>query len=96
VTRTDYEDLGLMLSAVETGQVEAAVNDNGVLYDWVKEKTDFEVVEEFDTGEQYGIGVRKGNTELLEVINKVIADIKKSGKYDEIYEKWFGTKPSGS
>ncbi len=95
-TPTTYEDLGLMLNAVETGQVQAAVNDNGVLYDWVKEKTDFEVVAEFDTGEQYGIGVRKGNAELLEVINKVIAEAKESGKYDEIYEKWFGTAPSGS
>jgi polar amino acid transport system substrate-binding protein len=91
-----YEDLGLLLTAVETGQVDAGINDNGVLYDWVKEKTDFEVTAEFDTGEQYGMGVRKGNTALLDVINKVLADAKSSGEYDTIYEKWFGTKPDAN
>jgi len=85
-----------MLTGVESGQVDAAINDNGVLYDWVKEKTDFEVVKEFDTGEQYGMGVRKGNTALLDVVNKVIADLKSSGEYDTLYEKWFGTKPSSN
>lgn len=88
-----FEDLGLELTAVETGQVNAGINDNGVLYDWVKEKTDFEVVTEFKTGEQYGIGVKKGNTALVSVINAVFKDAKASGEYDRIYEKWFGKKP---
>jgi len=88
-----FEDLGLLLTAVETGQADAGINDNGVLYDWVKDKTDFEVSKEFDTGEQYGIGVKKGNAKLLEELNKVLADAKSSGEYDSIYEKWFGVKP---
>ncbi|HEX2131202.1 MAG TPA: basic amino acid ABC transporter substrate-binding protein [Actinophytocola sp.] len=91
-----FEDLGLLLAAVESGQVQAAINDNGVLYDWIKDKPDFEVVTEFDTGEQYGIGVRKGNTALLDVINRVLAEAKESGEYDRIYEKWFGTKPEAN
>jgi polar amino acid transport system substrate-binding protein len=88
-----FEDLGLLLQAVETGAVDAGINDNGVLYDWVKEKTDFEVTKEFDTGEQYGIGVKKGNTALLQVINQALSEAKSSGEYDRIYEKWFGKKP---
>jgi polar amino acid transport system substrate-binding protein len=89
----NFEDLGLLLNAVETGRVDAGINDNGVLYDWVKEKTDFEVVTEFDTGEQYGIGVRTGNKALLDLINETLDEAKKSGEYDKIYEKWFGKKP---
>lgn len=88
-----FEDLGLLLQAVETGAVDAGMNDNGVLYDWVKEKTDFEVTKEFATGEEYGIGVKKGNAALLKVINEAIAEAKSSGEYDKIFEKWFGTKP---
>jgi polar amino acid transport system substrate-binding protein len=88
-----FEDLGLLLQAVETGAIDAGINDNGVLYDWVKEKTDFDVTKEFATGEQYGIGVKKGNAALVKVINDVIADAKSSGEYDTIYEKWFGKKP---
>jgi polar amino acid transport system substrate-binding protein len=89
----NFEDLGLMLTAVESGQVDAGINDNGVLYDWIKDKPDFEVVTEFDTGEKYGMGVRKGNTALLDVVNEVLAEARSSGEYDRIYEKWFGTKP---
>ncbi|HEY3263353.1 MAG TPA: transporter substrate-binding domain-containing protein, partial [Pseudonocardiaceae bacterium] len=82
------------LTAVETGQVQAGMNDNGVLYDWVKKKTDFEVSKEFNTGEKYGIGVRKGNDALLKTINDVFAKAKSGGDYDRIYEKWFGKKPT--
>lgn len=89
-----FEDLGLLLTAVETGQVDAGINDNGVLYDWVKEKTDFEVSKEFNTGEQYGIGLKKGNADLLKVVNDVIKEAKSSGEYGKIYEKWFGKKPA--
>ncbi|MGQ0838443.1 basic amino acid ABC transporter substrate-binding protein [Actinokineospora sp.] len=89
-----FEDLGLLLTAVETGTVDAAINDNGVLFDWIKKKPDFEVGKEFDTGEQYGIGVKKGNAALLKVINETLAAAKSSGDYDKIYEKWFGKKPT--
>lgn len=89
-----FEDLGLLLTAVETGSVDAGINDNGVLYDWVKKKPEFEVSKEFDTGEQYGIGFKKGNTALQKVINDVLAKTKSSGEYDKIHEKWFGKKPT--
>ena len=88
-----FEDLGLLLTAVETGQVQGGINDNGVLYDWVKDKSDFEVSKEFATGEKYGIGVRKGNDALLKKINDVLGKARSSGQYDTIYEKWFGKKP---
>lgn len=89
----DYEDLGLQLQALEGGQIPAAINDNGVLYDWVKDRPDFEVSTEFDTGEQYGIGVGKDNKELLKKINDVLAKAKDDGTYDKIYKKWFGEAP---
>ncbi|MGH3914287.1 MAG: transporter substrate-binding domain-containing protein [Pseudonocardiaceae bacterium] len=88
-----FEDLGLLLNAVEIGDVDAGINDNGVLYDWVSTKPDFEVTAEFDTGEQYGIGVRTGNTALLSKINEVLAEARASGEYDRIYQKWFNKAP---
>ena len=38
----------------------------------------------FQEPEKWGIAVQKGNTEMLEVINEVIAELKNSGKMDEI------------
>jgi polar amino acid transport system substrate-binding protein len=89
-----FEDLALELTAVKTGQVDAAINDNGVVLDFIKDNPDTEVTAQFDTGEQYGIGVRKGNTALLTKVNEVLKKAKDSGEYTRIYEKWFGTKPT--
>ncbi|GAA3998157.1 basic amino acid ABC transporter substrate-binding protein [Allokutzneria multivorans] len=89
-----YEDLGLLLEAVKSGQVDAGINDNGVLLDYAKKNSDLDVTKEFDTNEDYGIGVRKGNDKLRAKIDEIIASAKSSGKYDAIYEKWFGKKPA--
>lgn len=90
-----FEDLALLSAAVKTGQVDAGINDNGVLYDYVQQNPDMAVTTEFDTGEQYGFAVQKdSNDELLETINQVLEDAREDGRYDEIYEKWFGESPS--
>jgi polar amino acid transport system substrate-binding protein len=89
-----FEDLALLQTAVKTGQVDAGINDNGVLYDYIKDNPELDVPAEFDTGEQYGFAVAKDkNDELLKTVNDVIAGAKEDGTYDEIYEKWFGTTP---
>ncbi|MGP3987071.1 transporter substrate-binding domain-containing protein [Streptomyces sp. 3N207] len=93
VTTRQYEDLGLLLTAVKTGQVDAGINDNGVLYDYARKNPDTKVTTEFDTGEQYGIGVRTGNDALRKQINKTLKKAKADKRYDKIYKKWFGTEP---
>lgn len=84
-------------SAVSGGTVDAGIYDNNIVGDAIKRFPNFEVVAEFDTGEQYGMAVRKdGNVDLLRVINAVLAEIQENGRYDEIYTKWFGeTKAEG-
>lgn len=91
-----YEDLGLLLTAVQTGQVDAGINDNGVLLDFVADNPELAVTTEFDTGEQYGIGVRTGNTALLEQVDATLQRIREDGTYDGIYTEWFGTTPGAS
>ncbi len=88
-----FEDLALLQTAVRTGQIDAAMNDNSVLLDFAKENPDTEVTAEFPTGEQYGIAVKTGNGALLAEVNEVLRKAKEDGTYDEIYQKWFGTKP---
>jgi len=91
-----FEDLGLLLEAVRSGQVEAGINDNGVLLDYVADNPELEVTTEFDTGEQYGIGVRTGNTALLDQVNATLERIEGDGTYDEIYTEWFGAAPGAA
>jgi glutamine transport system substrate-binding protein len=42
---------------------------------------------------QYGIGFPKGS-ELTAKVNGALANMKADGRYDAIYEKWFGAKPA--
>jgi len=90
-----FEDLGLQTRAVQGGQVDAIIQDNGPLLDLAKENDDLFVTAEFDTGESYGFAVRKDqNDPLLESIDTVVSDARDDGSYDEIYEKWFGQAPT--
>ncbi|MGA8209885.1 MAG: basic amino acid ABC transporter substrate-binding protein [Nocardioidaceae bacterium] len=92
-----FEDLGLETAAIKTGQVDAIVQDNGPLLDYAKANPDTKVTTEFDTGEQYGFGLKKGDSaELMKTTNETIKKLKDSGKYDTIYKKWFGAAPEKS
>jgi PAS domain S-box-containing protein len=41
-------------------------------------------------GRGYGFAVKEGNGTLLAHLNQGLSIVKASGKYDEIYDKWFG------
>jgi polar amino acid transport system substrate-binding protein len=86
------KDAAAMEEALANGDVDAAVLDNTVVGTVVAGHPDLAVSAEFDTGEQYGMAVKKnGNVELLRAINGVLADLEQNGGYDKIYDTWFGT-----
>lgn len=89
-----FEDLGLQVQALKTGQIDAAVNDIAVLGPFVSEG--FEVSANFSTGEQYGLGVKQGNTALLDAVNATLDRIREDGTYDDIYTQYIGTAPMTS
>jgi polar amino acid transport system substrate-binding protein len=94
-----FESTPLALKELEAGGVDAVVADNGVVVNYVtnnpgaKFKT---VSDKAFVPEQYGFAVKKGNTELLEKLNKGLADIKADGTYDQIYAKYFGAAPAAA
>lgn len=94
-----FESTPLALKELEAGGVDAVVADNGVVINYVtnnpgaKFKT---VSDKAFAPEQYGFAVKKGNAELLEKLNKGLADIKADGSYDKIYAKYFGAAPAAA
>lgn len=89
-----FDDLVTQLNGLKADRVQGALNDNGVLFDFAKDNPETEVVEEFATGEQYGFMAQKDNanaTALMEKINEVLAAAKEDGRFNEIYNTWFGT-----
>lgn len=88
-----FESSDAVLNGLRTGQVKAVVIDYPVVQGWLKDKANadaFEVVDNLNTGEQYGFTVKKGNTKLAEAINKAIADARADGTYKKLYEQWIG------
>src|SRR5215211_143794 len=92
----DYTDLAAQQQALATGQIDAAVNDLPVWADFIKKNAGkYAVAAEFDTGDQYGFGIKKdGNPELVKTVNEVIDAARQDGTYDKIYEKWIGRPPA--
>jgi polar amino acid transport system substrate-binding protein len=94
-----FESTPLALKELESGGVDAVVADNGVVIHYVANNagSKFKTVADASfTPEQYGIAVKKGNAELLEKINKGLADVKADGTYDKIYAQYFGAAPAAA
>ncbi|MGC9538738.1 transporter substrate-binding domain-containing protein [Streptomyces sp. UG1] len=88
-----FESSDAVLNGLRTGQVQAVVIDYPVVQGWLKTKANadaFQVAEQVNTGEQYGVTVKKGNDKLREAINKALADAKADGTYKKLYEQWIG------
>ena len=89
-----YQDLASLTQAVLNGQVDAAMNDLPVWSEAMKKNPGtVQIATQFDTGEQYGFGMRLDNTGLKKVVDQVISDARDDGTYDEIYKKWIGDTP---
>jgi len=89
-----YQDLASLTQAVLNGQVDAAMNDLPVWSEAMKTNPGaVKIATQFDTGEQYGFGMRLDNTGLKKVVDQVITDARDDGTYDEIYKKWIGDTP---
>ncbi|GGZ47573.1 transporter substrate-binding domain-containing protein [Streptomyces bluensis] len=88
-----FESSDAVLNGLRTGQVQAVVIDYPVVQGWLKDKANagaFEVADNINTGEQYGFTVKKGNTKLLDAINKALGEAKTDGTYKKLYEQWIG------
>ncbi len=90
----EFEDLGLQIEALRGGSVDAIINDIAVLGPYAGDE--FEVATTFPTGEQYGFGVKSGNSGLLAAVNATLERITSDGTYDTIYEANIGTAPANS
>ena len=80
-----------MFNAVKAGQVDALLQDLPVNLAHT-EGGEFEVVERYDTGEEYGFAVKQDNTALRDAVNEELQRLRDEGTYDELYNKYFATK----
>ncbi|MCG7345285.1 amino acid ABC transporter substrate-binding protein [Sporosarcina sp. ACRSL] len=88
---SEYSDNVLALSDLKSGRVDAVVIDEVVIdYYMSKEEGTFKVLDESLAPEQYGVGVKKGNEELLAKLQDALDKMNEDGTAAKISEKWFG------
>jgi ABC-type amino acid transport substrate-binding protein len=80
-----------MYAAIQAGQVDALLQDLPVNLSHT-EDGEYEIVEEYNTDEQYGFAVREeGSENLLDAVNEQLKELRDSGRYQEIYDSYFAT-----
>lgn len=90
----EFQDLATETQALTTGQIDAAINDLPVWTEAIKQnKGATKIATQFDTGEQYGFGMKLGNDVLKKVVDDVITKAKSDGTYASLYTKWIGQAP---
>ena len=91
----EFPDQPAAFQALLQGQVDAYTND-GIQLAGLKAKAQnaaqWEIVGDFFSYEPYGMAMRKNDADFRNVVNNGLMDGIESGKYFEIYDKWFGPK----
>ncbi|MGV2883115.1 amino acid ABC transporter substrate-binding protein [Paenibacillus taichungensis] len=91
VNTSEFPDNVLALTDLKTKRLDAVIIDEVVArYYMSKEEGTFKLLDESLAPEQYGIGVKKGNEELLNQLQKALDELNADGTAAEISTKWFG------
>jgi polar amino acid transport system substrate-binding protein len=91
----EFPDQPAAFQALAQGQVDAYTND-GIQLAGLKAKSpnpnDWDVVGDFYSEEPYGMAMRKGDAKFKAAVDAGLKNGFESGKYFDIYDKWFGPK----
>ncbi|WP_339149495.1 MULTISPECIES: amino acid ABC transporter substrate-binding protein [unclassified Sutcliffiella] len=86
------EGFNQAIELINSNRVDVTINDKLSVLDFQKNRPNaaIKIVAESDNAAQSGFMFRKGSDELVEAVNKALAEIIEDGTYEEIAEKWFG------
>ena len=91
----EYDDIGLAFEDLAAGRVDAVICDDPVAKYYANKRTDFAgkfgIAYQHNNPEYFGFCVRKGRTEMLNRLNKAIAEIQADGTENKLKVEWMGT-----
>ncbi len=90
ISHTEFGRLEALFDAVSNKQLDAIVHDAPILafYAANEGKGRVQVTGQIFKAEKYGIAL-PDESELTEPINRALLKLRESGKYDELYRRWF-------
>ena len=93
---SEFPSDGELWPALQAGQIDAILQDLPVNVTHEKADPNYVVVEQYETDEQYGFAMAKGEKpELLAAINTQLAALREDGTYQEIYDSYVATSDAG-
>lgn len=88
----NYDEIGLAFEDMAAGRIQGVVCDTPVAADYALQRAEykekFKIVGKPFTEESYGVVVKKGNKELVDLINKGIEEVQAKGIDKELENKW--------
>ena len=85
-----YENTGLLIQAIKTGGVDAAINNQSVLGFAAKGDSSLVFAETYKTGEKLGVAVKKDNKAMTDSVNKTLKRLADDGTMTKLKTTWFG------
>lgn len=92
-TVLSFDDYPQAFLALQQGKVAAVTTDEAILAGILAKapnKANFEIPNLQISDEPYGLGMRKGDTNFVNFVNKTLLEMEKSGEAKAIFNKWFG------
>lgn len=92
LTLKTYDEIGLAVQDLANGRIAGVVCDNPTAANYVLQndtyKGKLKIVGKPFTEEYYGVAVKKGNTKVLDLVNKGLEAVLKTNLPDELATKW--------
>ena len=88
-----YDLVDDAFQALESGQIEAVVNDFPVSKYAEREHSNLEVVQTIPTGEEYGFAFAKSGDDLRKAVDEQLKAVKSNGTYTRLYRRYFSADP---
>ena len=85
---TAYDTGALAIMDLVAGTIDAVVIDNGPAQAYVAANPGLKILDTEYAVEDYAIAVKKGNTALLDAVNKALAELKADGTFQGIVDKY--------
>ena len=84
-----FKNASSAVMELKNGGADAVLIDNIMAEIYCKQNSDLQYESVPSTAEDTVFCIEKGNTELVQIINDGLAKVKKSGEYDDLYQKYF-------
>ncbi|WP_064750320.1 glutamate ABC transporter substrate-binding protein [Solirubrobacter soli] len=78
------------LELVQNGAVDAVSTDDVILTGMIIQDDTLKLVGDQLTQEPYGAGIKKGDTQMTDFVNKVFQGLKDDGTWAKLHEEWIG------